>query len=95
MLLVFFGDAHGALVRYMEARRLAGTGIKLETDFVSKTKATKSGPVWLEDTRVALVVSWPPPRPRPHAPRPRPSPRPLAKFRPCTQPRIKRPSCVP
>ena len=54
-IVVFFGDAHGALVRHMEARRLAGTGITLEVDFKNKTGATMKGPVWLERCREVLV----------------------------------------
>ena len=55
VVLMFLLDSHGALVRYMEKRRLAGTGIHLETDFVQKTGIKRSGPTYLEDLRLLLV----------------------------------------
>ena len=57
-IIIFFGDAHGALVRHMEARRLAGTGITLEVDFKNKTGVTMKGPVWLETCRMIECTAF-------------------------------------
>ncbi len=55
VLLAFFGDAHGALVRHAEARRVAADGVQLEIDFTTKSVPARVAPPWLENLRIQLV----------------------------------------